>query len=89
VNLGGGVAQLRGFVTGTYQGTATTSFTLPFPDAFVVAGRQIDWIPLGRAELAAAALVGERLKVRVSGGFNMPGIQVVSVSFSYLLGQDR
>jgi hypothetical protein len=89
VNLGGGVAQLRGFVTGTYQGTAPTSFTLPFPDAFAVAGRQIDWIPLGRAELAAAALVGERLKVRVSGGFNMPGIQVVSVSFSYLLGQDR
>jgi len=34
-------------------------------------------------------LVCERVKVRVSGGFNMPGIQVVSVSFSYLLGQDR
>jgi hypothetical protein len=54
-----------------------------------VKGRQIDWAPVGRAELAVAALVGERLKVRVSGGFNMPGFQVVSLSFSYLLGQDR
>jgi hypothetical protein len=88
-NLGGGIAQLRGFVTGVQVGTTSTSFTLPFPEAFVVAGREIDWLPVGRAELGAAALVGERLKIRVSGGFNMPGFQVVSLSFSYLLGQDR
>ena len=88
-NLGGGVAQLRGFVTGTYTGTTSTNFIVPFPDAFSVADRQIDWLPVGRAELAAAALVGERLKIRVSGGLNMPGFQVVSLSFSYLLGQDR
>ena len=88
-NLGGGVAQLRGFVTGVLAARSTSSFTVPFPDAFTVAGREIDWIPLARAELAAAALVGDRLKVRVSGGFNMPGFQVVSVTFSYLLGQDR
>jgi hypothetical protein len=89
VNLGGGVAQLRGFVTGAYVAGTSTNFTLPFPDAFDVAGRQIDYLPLGRAELAVAVLAGERAKVRVSGGFNMPGFQVVSVSFSYLLGQDR
>jgi hypothetical protein len=89
VNLGGGIAQLRGFVSGTYVGTTSTNFTLPFPDALAVTGREIDWIPVGRAELAAATLVGERLKVRLSGGFNMPGFQVVSLSFSYLLGQDK
>jgi phage antirepressor YoqD-like protein len=89
VNLGAGIAQLRGFVTGSYVGTTSTDFTLPFPDALAVTGREIDWIPVGRAELAAATLVGERLKVRVSGGFNMPGFQVVSLSFSYLLGQDK
>jgi hypothetical protein len=88
-NLGGGIAQLRGFVTGTYESTTTAQFTLPFPEAFEVTGQDIKWLPIGRAELAAAALVGERLKVRVSGGFNMPGVQVLSVSFSYLLGQDR
>jgi hypothetical protein len=89
VNLGGGVAQLRGFVTGSYIGTSSANFTLPFPDALAVTGREIDWIPLGRAELAAATLIGDRLKVRVSSGFNMPGFQLVSVSFSYLLGQDK
>lgn len=89
VNLGGGIAQLRGFVTGTFVDTSSTGFTLPFPDVFGVTGRQIDWAPIGRVELGAATLVGERLKIKVSGGFNMPGFQVVSLSFSYLLGQDR
>jgi hypothetical protein len=89
VNLGGGIAQLRGFVSGVQVGPTTTNFTLPFPEAFVVAGSEIDWLPLGRAELGAATLIGERLKIRVSGGFNMPGFQIVSLSFSYLLGQDR
>jgi hypothetical protein len=89
VNLGGGIAQLRGFVTGAYVSTTDANFTLPFSEAFEVTGREIDYLPLGRAEIGAAALVGERVKLRVSGGFNMPGFQVVSVSFSYLLGQDR
>ena len=89
VNLGGGIAQLRGFVSGVQVGPTSTNFTLPFPEAFVVAGSEIDWLPLGRAEVGAATLIGERLKIRVSGGFNMPGFQVVSLSFSYLLGQDR
>jgi hypothetical protein len=89
VNLGGGIAQLRGFVTGRQTGVTTTDFTLPFPDAFTVTGTEIDWIPLARAELGAAILAGDRLKVRVSGGFNMPGFQIISLSFSYLLGQDR
>ena len=89
VNLGGGIAQLRGFVSGVQVGPTSTNFTLPFPEAFVVAGSEIDWIPLARAELGAATLIGDRLKIRVSGGFNMPGFQVISLSFSYLLGQDR
>ena len=89
LNVGGGVAQLRGFVTATYVGATATDFTLPFQDFLGVTGRQIDWVPIGRAELAVATLVGERLKVKVSGGFNMPGFQAVSLSFSYLLGQDR
>jgi hypothetical protein len=89
LNVGGGVAQLRGFVTATYVGATSADFTLPFQDILGVTGRQIDWAPIGRAELAVATLVGERLKVKVSGGFNMPGFQILSVSFSYLLGQDR
>jgi hypothetical protein len=89
VNLGGGIAQLRGFVTGAYISGTQANFTLPFSEAFEVTGREIDYLPLGRAELGAAILAGERMKVRISGGFNMPGFQIFSVSFSYLLGQDR
>ena len=48
-NLGGGIAQLRGFVTGVQLGTTSSSFSLPFPEAFIVAGREIDWLPVGRA----------------------------------------
>src|SRR5687767_168263 len=88
LNLGGGIAQLRGFVTGAYVSGTQANFTLPFSEAFEVTGRQIDYLPLGRAELGAAILAGERMKVRFSGGFNMPGFHVFSVSFSYLLGQD-
>ena len=87
--LGGGIAQLRGFVTGAYVGSTPTTFVIGFPEAFSVTGREIDWLPLARAELGVATPVGERLKVLVSGGFNMPGFQVVSVSLSYLLGQDK
>ena len=89
VNLGGGIAQLRGFVTGAYVSATQANFTLPFSEAFEVTDREIDYLPIGRAEIAAAVLAGERLKVRFSGGFNMPGFQVFSVSFSYLLGQDQ
>jgi hypothetical protein len=89
VNLGGGIAQLRGFVTGAYVSATQANFTLPFSEAFEVTDREIDYLPLGRAEIAAAVLAGERLKVRFSGGFNMPGFQVISVSLSYLLGQDQ
>jgi hypothetical protein len=89
VLVGGGIAQLRGFVTGAYVAGTNTRFIVPFPDAFLVVERELQWLPLARAEVAAATLVGERLKVRVSGGFNMPGFQRFSVSVSYLLGQDR
>jgi len=89
VNLGGGIAQLRGFVTGAYVSATQANFTLPFSEAFEVTDREIDYLPIGRAEIAAAVLAGERLKIRFSGGFNMPGFQVFSVSFSYLLGQDQ
>jgi hypothetical protein len=87
--VGGGIAQLRGFVTGAYVGSTPTTFVIGFPEAFTVTGREIDWLPLARAEVGVVTPVGERLKVRVSGGFNMPGFQVVSVSLSYLLGQDK
>lgn len=90
VNLGGGLAQMRGFVTGsvTTSGGTEIETQIPFPELFELAGREITLLPLARAELAAAALIGDRVKIRVGGGFNMPGFHIASVSVSVLLGQD-
>lgn len=89
VNLGGGLAQMRGFVTGSVDPGDGTAIRAPigFSELFTLAGRDIDILPLARAELAVAAMIGDRTKVRVGSGFNMPGIQIVSVSLSVLMGR--
>lgn len=89
VNVGGGLAQMRGFVTGSVDPGDGTAISAPigFSELFALAGRDIDIFPLARAELAVAAMIGDRTKVRIGSGFNMPGIQVVSVSLSVLMGR--
>jgi hypothetical protein len=93
VNLAGGLAQIRGFVRGEYDphGADAESFTATVRarDIFEYTGRDISWLPIAKAQLAVAALIGERAKVRVGGGVNLPGYEFVNVSFSYLLGRDR
>ena len=93
LNLAGGFGQLRGFVRGEFDPSSAQaqSFTalVPTRDIFEYAGRTVDWLPLGKVELGVATLIGDRAKVRVSGGLNVPGFQIINVSFSYLLGQDR
>jgi hypothetical protein len=93
VNLAGGIAQIRGFVRGEYDpfSTDAESFTATVPsrEIFEYTGRDINWLPIAKAQLAVAALVGERAQIRIGGGINLPGYEVVNVSFSYLLGRDR
>jgi hypothetical protein len=93
LNLAGGISQFRGFVRGEYVPASATaqSFTalVPTRDIFDYAGRDVEWLPLAKVELGVTTLVGERAKVRVSGGLNLPGYQIINISFSYLLGQDR
>lgn len=90
-NLGGGFAQMRGFGTGSVRIANGVDVEAPirFADVLELAGRDISLFPLGRAELGVAALVNDRVKVRVSGGFNMPGVQLFSVSVSWLLGAEQ
>lgn len=45
-------------------------------------------MPIGRAEVAAAVLLGPRVKVRVAGGLNYPGTNNVSVTGIYFFGGD-
>lgn len=93
VNLAGGIAQIRGFVRGEYDpfSTDAESFTamVPSRDIFEYAGRNVDWLPIAKAQVAVATLIGQRAKVRIASGINVPGYEIVNVSFSYLLGRDR
>jgi hypothetical protein len=43
-------------------------------------------MPIGRVELAAGVMLGPRVKVRVAGGLNYPGTNVVSVTGVYFFG---
>lgn len=88
--VGGGVAQMRGFLVGTIRqgNTPPVTTSLPFPELFELSGRKLKLFPLGRVEIAANALIGDRVKLRFGSGFNIPGIQLFSVSTSVLLGRD-
>jgi hypothetical protein len=46
-----------------------------------------DIVPLAKVELAAAVLVAPGLKVRVSGGFNVPGYRAFGVTSTFLFGR--
>lgn len=88
--VGGGLAQMRGFLVGTVRqgNTPPVETNLPFGQLFELSGRKLRLFPLGRVEIAVNALVGDRVKLRFGSGFNMPGIQLFSVSTSVLLGRD-
>lgn len=88
INLGGGLAQMHGFATATAaaQGSASVRAPIGLSEVLELAGQSASVFPLARAEIAASAIVGDRVKVRVGSGFNMPGIQLVSVTVSTLLG---
>jgi hypothetical protein len=90
VNASGGLAQMRGFVTGSVVPASGTAIVAPigFPEVFELAGFKVRAVPLGRLELAGVGHIGDRVKVRVGGGFNMPGIELVNVSVSWLMGRD-
>ena len=47
---------------------------------------ETDYLPLGKIELAVGAIVAPGLKIRVSGGFNMPGVPAIGGTVVYLFG---
>jgi hypothetical protein len=100
MNLAIGIGQLRGtvdqsalFFAGTNgnPGSPVASFGAAPVDAkklFAPFGHQIDWVPLGKVELAVAGIILPGLKVRASGGFNMPGTQKFSINAIYMFGAE-
>lgn len=95
VNLGAGAGFPKGTVTETR--TFTSTFTQPGrpPQVFtdtstdeVEAGDSITGpvVPLLRAEVQAAFLLGHGVKVNVAGGLNAPSAFAFRIGFSYLIG---
>ena len=93
--FGGGIGQLRGTVnrhaevfvnTGSEGQIENFSESVAATELFAPLGFEIEYVPLFRTELAATGIVAPGLKVRASGGFNMPGTQVFSLSAIYFFG---
>ena len=92
--LGGGIGQLRGTVNRhaevfINQGEADIlnfNESVVASELFAPLGFEIEYVPLFRAELAVSGIVAPGLKVRASGGFNMPGTQIFSISAIYYFG---
>lgn len=86
IEVAGGVASIKG--------TAQRRLVLPTGDEIVTdvdAGALItprgtdEIVPLARVELAVAAIVAPDLKIRVTGGLDLPGY-AVTISAVYLFG---
>lgn len=97
MNLAGGAGKLSGQVEERRSDvdfvfdpvrrvtTPTVTETVEISEAkTMLAGHDI--VPLAKIELAAAVLVAPRLKVRVSGGFNVPGYRTFGVTSTFLFG---
>ena len=92
--LGGGIGQLRGTVNRhaevfINQGEADIlnfNESVVASELFAPLGFEIEYVPLFRAKLAVSGIVAPGLKVRASGGFNMPGTQIFSISAIYYFG---
>jgi hypothetical protein len=95
LTYGGGIGQLAGYARGVESGAGgTRAVERPvdalFDDGEVGLLSVVDYtlkpVPLAKFELTVAGLVAPGLKVRASGGFNVPGYEVGSISLVYLFG---
>jgi hypothetical protein len=87
MNFSGGVGTLKGTVNQQVIGlNGTTNETVEAKTLFMPGGTEFDVMPLGKVELAVAGILGPDLKIRVSGGFNMPGYSKFHLTVVYLIG---
>ena len=90
LEFGAGVAVLDGLADRVAPESGGVIESVPAATALALRGVDklgVDGlVPLGRLELAVAAIPVWGLKVKVKGGLNFPGTQVFSVSVHYLFG---
>ena len=90
LELGAGVAMLDGIADVVDPESGGVVRSAPAGTALALRGFEklgVDGLaPIGRLELAVAAIPVWGMKVKVKGGLNFPGTQVFSVSVHYLFG---
>ena len=90
LEFGAGVAMLDGVADVVDRESGGVVRSAPAGTALALRGFEklgVDGLaPIGRLELAVAAIPVWGMKVKVKGGLNFPGTQVFSVSVHYLFG---
>lgn len=90
LEFGAGVAMLEGLADLQDAESGVVIRSVPVGTVLVPRGLEklgVDGLaPIGRLELAVAAIPVWGMKVKVKGGLNFPGTQVFSVSVHYLFG---
>lgn len=90
VNVGGGIAFPEGTFVETRDFVSTVTGFPPQTDSFTEV-RPADevmykYVPLAKAEVQGAVIVAPGLKVKVSGGLNMPSAFTFRIGVVYLIG---
>ncbi len=90
VNVGGGI----GFPEGTIIETEQSTFSDPLfgsdtnTDTFVSPANEVmyKYVPLAKAEVQGAIIVAPGLKIKISGGLNLPSSTSFRIGVVYLIG---
>jgi hypothetical protein len=87
MNFAGGVGELNGTAHETsVSRSGTVSQDVDASTLFAPGGKVIKAVPLGKIEFAVAGILAPDLKIRASGGFDMPGYDKFSLTLVYLFG---
>jgi hypothetical protein len=98
IDLGGGIGWMNGTAIRRMTEPVIGNFTPPPANTTIVFPTNVtetevpastlvgvDPVPIGRAELAVGFILGNNVKVRASGGINVPGTHIFSISTTVLL----
>ncbi len=83
--FGGGVGSAKGRATEQDRANGTVD-TMTARQFFSPFGAELPVVPLARLELAAAVILAPAAKVRISGGFNYPGVSTATITGVVLFG---
>ena len=87
MNFAGGVAHLNGTAHEvTVTGPGSVNQDVPASTLFAPGGNEWKAVPLAKAEVAVGVILGPDLKIRASGGLDLPGYDRFNITVVYLFG---